>query len=200
MAKPRFYETFYIVRPDISEEELEKIQEKLASIISNNSGEVLKSEKWAERKLAYKIQHITKGIYYILISKALPSVAAEIEKAIRSFPTDVLRFITVVLTEEEALKSIGAARTEEAVRPKSKDKKNKNLIVKKRYGRIRIDKLTAKDINYKNVDLLSHFITERKKIVPRRSSGLSAYGQRLLSNAIKTARIMALLPFTVLHN
>ena len=117
----------------------------------------------------------------------------------RSFPTDVLRFITVVLTEEEALKSTGAAESEEAAQLKSKDKKNKNLIVKKRYGRVRIDKLTAKDINYKNVDLLSHFVTERKKIVPRRSSGLNAYGQRLLSNAIKTARVMALLPFTVLH-
>lgn len=54
-------------------------------------------------------------------------------------------------------------------------------------------------IDYKNFDLLSQFITERKKIVPRRSTGLCAYHQRELASAIKRGRIMALLPFTVLH-
>jgi small subunit ribosomal protein S18 len=57
----------------------------------------------------------------------------------------------------------------------------------------------AMEIDYKNFDLLSQFITERKKIVPRRSTGLCAYHQRELASAIKRARIMALLPFTVLH-
>ncbi|MBI2486022.1 MAG: 30S ribosomal protein S18 [Deltaproteobacteria bacterium] len=57
----------------------------------------------------------------------------------------------------------------------------------------------ALGIDYKNFDLLSQFITERKKIVPRRSTGLCAYHQRELASAIKRGRIMALLPFTVLH-
>jgi small subunit ribosomal protein S18 len=57
----------------------------------------------------------------------------------------------------------------------------------------------AIEIDYKRVDLLSQFINERKKIVPKRSSGLCAYHQRELSSAIKRARVMALLPFTVLH-
>lgn len=52
-----------------------------------------------------------------------------------------------------------------------------------------------KEIDYKDVDTLSKFITERGKILPRRISGVSAYHQRLLSNAIKRARYMALLPF-----
>jgi len=54
-------------------------------------------------------------------------------------------------------------------------------------------------IDYKDVDLLSHFITERKKIIPRRSSGVCAKHQRALASAIKRARVMALIPFTVLH-
>jgi len=54
-------------------------------------------------------------------------------------------------------------------------------------------------IGYKDVELLSHFITERKKIIPRRSSGVCAKHQRTLASAIKRARIMALIPFTVLH-
>ncbi|HIK34221.1 MULTISPECIES: 30S ribosomal protein S18 [unclassified Thermosynechococcus] len=50
-------------------------------------------------------------------------------------------------------------------------------------------------IDYKDVDLLRRFITERGKILPRRVTGLTAKQQRQLAVAIKRARIMALLPF-----
>ena len=57
----------------------------------------------------------------------------------------------------------------------------------------------GRKIDYKDIDLLSQFITERKKILPRRSTGLNAKEQRQISLAIKRARFMALLPYTVLH-
>ena len=50
-------------------------------------------------------------------------------------------------------------------------------------------------IDYKDVDLLKKFITERGKIPPRRLTGLTAKQQRDLTNAVKRARIVALLPF-----
>lgn len=50
-------------------------------------------------------------------------------------------------------------------------------------------------IDYKDVDLLRKFITERGKILPRRITGLTARQQRDLTKAIKRARILALLPF-----
>jgi small subunit ribosomal protein S18 len=50
-------------------------------------------------------------------------------------------------------------------------------------------------IDYKDVDLLKKFITERGKILPRRLTGLTAQQQRDLTNAVKRARILALLPF-----
>ena len=46
-----------------------------------------------------------------------------------------------------------------------------------------------------DVDLLKKFITERGKILPRRLTGLTAKQQRDLTNAVKRARIVALLPF-----
>jgi len=52
-----------------------------------------------------------------------------------------------------------------------------------------------KHIDYKDVDTLFMFITERGKILPRRITGVSAEHQRKLSSAIKRARHMALLPF-----
>ena len=51
-------------------------------------------------------------------------------------------------------------------------------------------------IDYKDVDLLRKFISERGKILPRRVTGTSAKYQRMLTKAIKRARQMALLPYT----
>jgi len=52
------------------------------------------------------------------------------------------------------------------------------------------------DINYKDVRMLNSFITEKGRIVPRRLSGVCAPHQRRLSEAVKQARNIALLPFT----
>jgi small subunit ribosomal protein S18 len=50
-------------------------------------------------------------------------------------------------------------------------------------------------IDYKNVALLRRFVSERGKILPRRTTGTSARYQRMLTTAIKRAREIALLPF-----
>jgi small subunit ribosomal protein S18 len=52
-----------------------------------------------------------------------------------------------------------------------------------------------KQIDYKDIETLTKFITERGKILPRRITGVSAHHQKLLAQAIKRARHMALLPF-----
>lgn len=52
-----------------------------------------------------------------------------------------------------------------------------------------------KTIDYKDVETLKRFVTDRGKILPRRITGVSAHHQRLLTAAIKRARHMALLPF-----
>lgn len=56
------------------------------------------------------------------------------------------------------------------------------------------DKSTS--IDYKDVNKLKKFITERGKIQPRRTSGVCAKHQRMLASAVKHARVMALLPFS----
>ncbi|HHV80140.1 MAG TPA: 30S ribosomal protein S18 [bacterium] len=51
-------------------------------------------------------------------------------------------------------------------------------------------------IDYKDIDRLRHFLSDRGKILPKRTTGTCARHQRKLARAIKRARIMALLPFT----
>jgi small subunit ribosomal protein S18 len=50
-------------------------------------------------------------------------------------------------------------------------------------------------VDYKDVNLLRQFVSERGKIVPRRISGLSAKRQREVATAIQRARMIALMPF-----
>jgi small subunit ribosomal protein S18 len=54
-------------------------------------------------------------------------------------------------------------------------------------------------VDYKDVERLKRYVTDRGKIVPRRITGTSAYHQRSLTTAIKRARYLALLPYTSDH-
>ena len=111
--KPKSYETLYLVRPDISSEDLTSIQDKLTKAISTNDGEIQKNEKWADRDLAYPINDYTKGSYYILVYKALPAVPAEIEKHLSFHKTDVLRFMTVLNEGEQVTETTVESSPEE---------------------------------------------------------------------------------------
>lgn len=51
------------------------------------------------------------------------------------------------------------------------------------------------DIDYKNVELLQKYVTDRGKILPKRVTGTCAHHQRVVARAIKRARIAALMPY-----
>lgn len=76
------------------------------------------------------------------------------------------------------------------------------LGIRRRSGRKRPPAFVSEPdfaFDYKDPQTLRHFITERGKIVPRRISGLSARQQRQLTQAIKRARMIALLPYTAVR-
>ena len=72
--------------------------------------------------------------------------------------------------------------------------KKKFLFRKKKFCKFCDEKISF--IDYKDVRLLQGFIPERAKIFPRRISGTCAKHQRKLMQAIKRARVLALIPFT----
>lgn len=72
---------------------------------------------------------------------------------------------------------------------------------KRRFGRRKVcpfkaDKALVESLDYKNLDLLKRFVTDRGRIIPRRISGVSAKYQRLLTREIKRARAIAMLPYS----
>ena len=73
-------------------------------------------------------------------------------------------------------------------------KRDRGRKPKKKICSFCVDKIET--VDYKQYEKLKRFITERGKILPRRISGNCAGHQRQLTQAVKRARIMALLPFT----
>ncbi|MCP4640484.1 MAG: 30S ribosomal protein S18 [bacterium] len=81
-----------------------------------------------------------------------------------------------------------------SMRAKAKARKKK----KKSMGRHKVCRLTVDRvvyIDYKDVNMLKHYVTERGKIIPRRITGATARHQRMLTRAIKLARQISLLPY-----
>ncbi len=78
-------------------------------------------------------------------------------------------------------------------RKRKTTRRKKTFIRKKKRCRFCLDKTKA--IDYKELDRLSRFITERGKILPSRISGNCAGHQRMLARAIRRARSIALMPY-----
>lgn len=73
----------------------------------------------------------------------------------------------------------------------------KNAKYKRKVCKFTTDKQLAAALDYKRVDILERFITNRGKILPRRITGTSAKWQRILVREIKKARAAGLLPYKV---
>jgi small subunit ribosomal protein S18 len=80
----------------------------------------------------------------------------------------------------------------------ARDKKKQGALFKRRkFCRFTVDKVEW--IDYKDIEVLKEFIAENGKIIPARITGTKTGYQRQLTDAIKRARFMALLPYTDLH-
>lgn len=75
------------------------------------------------------------------------------------------------------------------------DESGKNKVFFRRKKSCPLSSKGAPEIDYKNVRLLSKFISERGKMMPRRITAVSSKKQRELAQAIKRAREIAILPF-----
>ena len=89
-----YYETMYILRPDIAEEEVTNHIEKYNKTLENNGGKVLDSQMRGKRRLAYPIAKHREGIYVQLSHQGDGQHIAKIEKAMR-LSEDVIRYLTI---------------------------------------------------------------------------------------------------------
>ncbi len=89
-----YYETMYILRPDIAEDEVTKHIEKYNTLLESMGGKILDSQMRGKRRLAYSIAKNREGIYVQLSHQGDGQHIAKIEKAMR-LSEDVIRYMTI---------------------------------------------------------------------------------------------------------
>ena len=94
MSNQPYYETMYILRPDIPEEEVDSHLKKYNEILEKSGTEVLDSQMRGKRRLAYPIAKHKEGIYVQLSHKGDGQQVATLERAMR-LSEDVIRYLTV---------------------------------------------------------------------------------------------------------
>nr|YP_009530649.1 30S ribosomal protein S6 [Paulinella micropora]AXY63338.1 30S ribosomal protein S6 [Paulinella micropora] len=93
MSQP-YYETMYILRPDIPEEEVESHLAKYRDIVVEAGAQVLDSQMRGKRRLAYPVDKNKEGIYVQLSHNGDGQQVALLERAMR-LSEDVIRYLTV---------------------------------------------------------------------------------------------------------
>jgi small subunit ribosomal protein S6 len=90
----RSYEVMYIIRPDLTEEELEKLISTMDHNVEAAGGTLKNTERMGRRRLAYYVRKFNEGFYVLMNIEGEGKVVAEIERRLR-VSEPVIKFITV---------------------------------------------------------------------------------------------------------
>lgn len=113
----RRYETIFILRPNVGEEEITRVIESTTNIILDQEGTVIELNKWGMKKLAYLIKKESLGYYVYCDYAGTPAAVAEIERKFRIDDT-VLKYMTIKtaasISAEEIQQAVTAINEKEA--------------------------------------------------------------------------------------
>jgi len=204
----RTYEIVYIFDPAIEESAVDKALERFHGVVTDADGEVVGVDHWGNRQLAYPIQGQNTGYYVVSHVNAEPDSLPELERLVK-LEDDVLRYLVVVNEGEPISDESILAPRPPSEREEEEDEDDEELEEDEDEGppefsggrgrRRRHEGPAIELLNYKDVATLSKFVTEQGKILPRRTTKVSAPFQRQLSAAVKRARFLALIPYVRDH-
>jgi len=116
----RTYEVMFIVRPDMVDEDQDKLISSLETSVSSAGGTVKNVERMGKRRLAYTVRKFQDGLYLLLTLEGSGQMVAELERRLR-VTEPVIKFITVRVDEEQKrmdkIKKIRASRQKRAPEP-----------------------------------------------------------------------------------
>lgn len=116
----RTYELMFIVRPDMAEEEQDKLISTLESAVSSSGGTVKSMDRMGKRRLAYRVRGFQDGLYMLLTVEGSGDMIHELERRLR-VTEPVIKFLTVRIDEEQKrldkIKKIREARRKAAPAP-----------------------------------------------------------------------------------
>ncbi len=211
----RAYEVVYVFNAATDEEALNAKLEKLHGLLTGSKGsEVVAVDHWGARQLAYPIDNQKTGYYVVAHVMAEAVDLPEFERVVK-LDQDLLRYL-IVMNEGQPTSgmSILAPRPTPTADADSDDDDDDDRdhdgrdmedddsppeFSGGRGRRRRIDGPKIQLLNYKDVGTLSRFMTEQGKILPKRTTKVTAAFQRKLGRAVKRARFLALIPYVRDH-
>jgi len=135
----RTYEALYIVSPDLADNDIQTIDTEVKNLITNAHGEIVRSEIWGRRKLAYLVGKHSEGCYILLRFTAAPDFVAKLETFFK-ISESVIRYLVLHLDERTLkLEAEQAHRREEelkasAARPRDEEDDDDDAPVRSRSG------------------------------------------------------------------
>ena len=116
----RIYELMFIVRPDMTDEDLDKLISTLQSVVPTSGGSVQRVDKMGKRRLAYTVRRFHEGIYVLMVVEGGGPVIQELERRLR-VTEPVIKFLTVRIDEEQKrldkIKKLRDARKKVSAQP-----------------------------------------------------------------------------------
>ncbi len=218
----RLYEVVYIFDATLDEDSVNKKLEKFHPLVVEKSGEVVAVDHWGTRQMAYPVKKQNTGYYVVAQVRAETDNLPEFERVLR-LDAELLRYL-IVLNEGEPTTGhslLGAAppsradkdddgddddhKDQDEDRKSDEDPGSEEDAAARGFSppefsggrgrRRRMEGPVIELLNYKDVSTLSQFMTEQGKILPKRTTKVTARFQRQLGRAIKRARFLALIPY-----
>ncbi len=121
----RQYETGFLISPNLTEEETDKLILQMAEVVSQKKGKMLKEDRWGKRKLAYSINKFEEAFYVFFHYEGEHDVPSELERRFKQTDT-ILRYLTVKREPKENIKKRKKpvkAREKEAETPETEAEK-----------------------------------------------------------------------------
>ena len=211
----RLYEIVYIFDATLDEDGVNKKLDKFHPLVLGKNGEVAEVDHWGVRQMAYPVKKHGSGYYVVAQVRAETDGLPEFERVLR-LDVELLRYL-IVLNEGEPTTGhslLGATPPSRADKdegdgdeedgpaedpPREDEDADKGFSPPEFSGgrgrRRGMEGPVIELLNYKDVSTLSHFMTEQGKILPKRTTKVTARFQRDLGRAIKRARYLALIPY-----
>lgn len=123
MFARRWYETTFLINASLDDPVIEQIIKKYENFIKERGGEIILTERWGRRRLAYPINKKNSAFYVYFEYFAPPTIVSELERVFQ-LDENIMRYLTVVVTKK-------------AMRAKEREK---------RYGRITLEHLGLGDV------------------------------------------------------
>jgi small subunit ribosomal protein S6 len=205
----RLYEVVYILDPALLEDAVTAKLEKFHALATSQGGEVTAVDHWGVRQLAYPIKKLGSGYYVVAQFTAASPALPEFERLLK-LDEEVIRYLLVLnegepTTGQSILAEIpphaeGERDADDDDDEPDEDEDDPEKAPPEFHGargrRRRMEGPRITLLNFKDVSTLSRFVTEQGKILPKRTTKVTARFQRQLGTAVKRARYLSLLPYT----